>query len=294
MKHNVETLKKSLANANNLHSMVKTMKSLAAVKISRFEEAVNALQDYNAIIERSMIAYLKSSRRKKLEPLSSDKGEQIVIIFGTDLGMVGNYNDDIVEFALNSLENKNRAKFWVFGEKVEASLSKSSIRVSKLYATPDSLMSLKTEITQLIQDLSKITQKQPSTCVSLCHFKFQKGMTYGAQLIKLLPFDHNWYKQLESSPWSSNTIPEVVYDDEHIIQSLIQEFLFVKLFRTCAEAIMAENTARLRYMQHSKKKIEDMIEEVEQEISKLRQSKIDTELFEIISSSEALLSSDES
>ena len=289
MELDLETLKVKLVSARDLLSIVKTMKSLSAVKVSRFEEAVTSLQDYHLITEKAMIAFLNSPLIDEIIKRPVKRNKSIAIITGTDLGMVGNYNDELAQFVLKNT-NRKKTKYWAFGEKILDELKDNLIEVEKLYHTPDSLSSLTTEVTKLVNDLLKEPeiQYELEIEVNLFHFSYERGMTYGTTTTRLLPLDQSWFKEQASRSWSSRIQPTVIYSDETILSTLVKEVLFVKLFKSMAETIMAENTARLRYMQHAEKKIEESIDDLEYELRKTRQQKIDNELFEVIASYEAL------
>ncbi|HLP59113.1 MAG TPA: F0F1 ATP synthase subunit gamma, partial [Candidatus Deferrimicrobium sp.] len=67
------------------------------------------------------------------------------------------------------------------------------------------------------------------------------------------------------------------------------EYLFVSLFRTCAESLASENASRLAAMQRADKNIDEMLEELNGTYHRLRQGAIDEELFDVVSGFEALV-----
>lgn len=75
--------------------------------------------------------------------------------------------------------------------------------------------------------------------------------------------------------------------------ALIREFLFVSLFRACAESLASENASRLQSMQRAEKNIEELLDELHHSFHRLRQSTIDEELFDVIAGFEALRQSQE-
>jgi F-type H+-transporting ATPase subunit gamma len=72
------------------------------------------------------------------------------------------------------------------------------------------------------------------------------------------------------------------------LRALIREYLFVSLFRACAESLASENASRLAAMQRADKNIDELLEELNRTFHRLRQSSIDEELFDVISGFEAL------
>ena len=72
--------------------------------------------------------------------------------------------------------------------------------------------------------------------------------------------------------------------------ALISEYLFVSLFKACAESLASENASRLEAMQRAEKNIGDLLDDLNKKYHRLRQSSIDEELFDVVSGFEALKS----
>ena len=77
-------------------------------------------------------------------------------------------------------------------------------------------------------------------------------------------------------------------DRERTLRALVREYLFVSLFRACAESLASENASRLSAMQRAEKNIDELQEELNRSFHRLRQSNIDEELFDVMSGYEAL------
>jgi ATP synthase F1 gamma subunit len=72
------------------------------------------------------------------------------------------------------------------------------------------------------------------------------------------------------------------------LRALIREYLFISLFRACAESLASENASRLSAMERADKNINELLENLRGAFHRLRQSGIDEELFDVISGFEAL------
>lgn len=86
--------------------------------------------------------------------------------------------------------------------------------------------------------------------------------------------------------------PEIVGDGSKPLRALIREYLFVSLFRACAESLASENASRLAAMQRADKNISDLLLDLKETFHRLRQSGIDEELFDVVSGFEALNTED--
>jgi F-type H+-transporting ATPase subunit gamma len=83
-------------------------------------------------------------------------------------------------------------------------------------------------------------------------------------------------------------LPEVLCGGTATLLALIREYLFISLFRACAESLASENASRLAAMQRADKNIDELLEDLNGTFHRLRQSGIDEELFDVISGFEAL------
>jgi F-type H+-transporting ATPase subunit gamma len=104
----------------------------------------------------------------------------------------------------------------------------------------------------------------------------------------LLPLDEKWRRKLADLPWPTESLSEVVGDNTATLRALVREYLFVSLFRACAESLASENASRLAAMQRADKNIDELLEDLNGTFHRLRQSGIDEELFDVISGFEAL------
>ena len=68
---------------------------------------------------------------------------------------------------------------------------------------------------------------------------------------------------------------------------IVREYLFVSLFKACAESLASENASRLAAMQRAEKNIDELVVNLNQTFRRLRQSSIDEELFEVLSGYES-------
>ena len=95
-------------------------------------------------------------------------------------------------------------------------------------------------------------------------------------------------RDLAKLPWPTKNLPEIIGNITETLRALIREYLFVSLFRACAESLASENASRLAAMQRADKNIDELLENLNGAFYRLRQSGIDEELFEVVSGFEAL------
>jgi F-type H+-transporting ATPase subunit gamma len=120
------------------------------------------------------------------------------------------------------------------------------------------------------------------------HNRPKAGALYDPVSQRLLPLDAQWQRNLANIGWPSGNLPEVMGARTTTLRALIREYLFISLFRACAESLASENASRLAAMQRADKNINDLLNSLHGEFNQLRQSSIDEELFDVISGFDAL------
>ena len=103
-----ESLRRKLEGAIDLKSVVKTMKAMAASNIGQYELAVSSLSDYYRTVALGINAYFREERiettNEKKVLKSKNESSVCAIVFGSDQGLVGQFNDTLTNFVVQTLK----------------------------------------------------------------------------------------------------------------------------------------------------------------------------------------------
>ena len=211
------------------------------------------------------------------------------IVFGSDQGLVGQFNDVLADFvakALGALPGEK--KVWAVGERVQSRLADAGLTPVGLFTVPTSVNAITPLVGQIVLESDANHGKSELAQLYLFHNRPMSRATYEPVSQRLLPLDETWALDLSRLPWPTRNPPEVIGGRERTLQALVREYLFVSLFKACAESLAAENASRLAAMQRAEKNIDDLVENLNQTFRRLRQTSIDEELFEVMSGYESL------
>src|ERR1700686_3098095 len=106
MSDSTASLRRKISSAGDLQSVVRTMKALAASSIGQYEKAVRALADYYRTVELGLGACFREG-----EPAATmvewkaapDEGATGAVVFGSDQGLVGQFNEVVADYAIKTL-----------------------------------------------------------------------------------------------------------------------------------------------------------------------------------------------
>jgi F-type H+-transporting ATPase subunit gamma len=300
MSETTASLRRKIGGAGDLQSVVRTMKAVAASSIGQYEKSVRALADYYRIVELGLGACFRKSGPA---PLIAERKRQTVagaigaVVFGSDQGLVGQFNDVVADYAVKTLAAlPAKPAVWAVGERIHARLSDAGLPLMGLFTVPNSVKAITPLVGQILMESE--TRRSPSATlrtgqgeVAELHLFYNRptsGAVYAPVSQRLLPLDENWRRKLAELPWPTGNLPEVMGGGTTTLRALIREYLFVSLFRACAESLASENASRLAAMQRADKNIDELLEDLNRTFHRLRQSGIDEELFDVISGFEAL------
>jgi F-type H+-transporting ATPase subunit gamma len=289
LSHSAAGLRRKIATAGDLESVVRTMKAMAASSISQYENAVRSLDDYDKTVQLGLLACL----RWRQPGVSGSRDETSAaaigaVVFGTDHGLVGQFNDHLVKFvgeALSRLPGKKMV--WAIGERIQARFEGTALNAGRTMPLPNSISAITPLIGQVLKEVENQRAKGEIRQVYLFHNRPLTGSIYEPVSQRLLPLDAAWQREITNRHWPTKQLPEVMADSEQTLLAFTREYLFVSLFRACAESLASENASRLAAMQRAEKNIEELLESLSRDFHRLRQSAIDEELFDVVSGFEA-------
>jgi F-type H+-transporting ATPase subunit gamma len=286
-----ESLRHKIGSANDLQAVVRTMKALAASNIGQYEQSVRALADYYRTVELGLGACLRDLGPTAL--IADDTAPEPVatnaIVFGSDQGLVGPFNDVIADYAIKTLGGlPGKPQVWAIGERVRGRLADAGLELAGVFAAPNSVRAISALVGQIQVESEARRAKGGDSAVWVFHNRPRSGALYEPVGQRLLPLDATWRRQVTGVAWPTKTLPELMEDGVATLRALVREYLFISLFRACAESLASEHASRLAAMQRADKNIKDLLEDLQATSRRLRQSSIDEELFDVVAGFEAL------
>ena len=289
MSESTEVLRRKINSAEQLGSVVRTMKALAAASIVQYERAVHSLSEYYHAIELGLCVCLRATAPARFgigNHLISSTPTTKAIVFGSDQGLVGQFNDQLATFVLSKLKYIPGDKtIFAVGERISGRLQDAGFSTGRAYTVPGSVAGITPLVSQILID-QESEYDQGETYIF--HNRPVGGQNYEPVKQRLLPLDATWQSTFCQIQWPTKLLPEILGSVESTILALIHEYLFVSLFKAGAESLASENACRLASMQRAQRNIDELLDRLRMLFHQTRQTTIDEELFDVISGFEAL------
>jgi F-type H+-transporting ATPase subunit gamma len=295
MSGTTDTLSRKLTTARDLGAVVRSMKAVAASSVGQYEKAVESLHDYYRTVELGISACLRQAT--STAAVGADKPVRAIgaILFGSDQGLVGRFNEVLMEFAVTKLRSLPGAlkQIWTVGERMQslagaAGSDGAAPPTPRLLRVPNSVEAITPLVGQILIDIEAAREHGAVVEILLFHNRPKSAATYEPVCRRLLPLDAAWRRDMAALSWPTKNPPQVIDAVTPVLQALIREYLFVLLFQACAESLASENTSRLAAMQRAERNIKEMIDQLNGKYHRLRQETIDEELFEVVAGYQSL------
>jgi F-type H+-transporting ATPase subunit gamma len=290
MSDTLASLRRKMHGAQKLEGVVRTMKAMAASSIGQYEAAVRALGEYERCVELGLGVCLRAERPICVnEPPRRAAASVGAIVFGSDQGLVGRFNEVIADFAKKTLDAiAGRKTVWAVGERVEQHLKDAGMALAGQFTVPSSVAAITPLVGRIQVETEAHHAKGEYSQLYVFHNRFESATLFEPVSQRLLPLDAQWRERLTRLRWPTAKLPETLSEPEATLTALVREHLFISLYKACAESLASENGSRLVAMQRAEKNIETLSAALRQTFYRLRQSSIDEELFDVIAGFNAL------
>ncbi|NLO06674.1 MAG: F0F1 ATP synthase subunit gamma [candidate division WS1 bacterium] len=290
----IEILRDKIGTAESLQSVVSTMKSLAAVSIQQLEGVIRSIDEYNRTVELGLQIALRNRPRRVqiVRPVLSDALGAVII--GSDQGMCGQFNEDIVSHAVEDMqqvgvEGAARAILAV-GARTVAHLELAGLTLDDLLATPASPGTISPLVQQIAMQIERWQTERGFDRIFLYYNHRVSAGRYRPSAHRLLPMDAAWLERIAGRRWPTKMLPQIAMPWRPLISELIQQHILVVLNRVIVHSMMSEHTARMQSMQAAEQNIDERLEELRNRFRQTRQTAITAELLDIVSGFEILRS----
>lgn len=292
MSGTLESMRRRIGTAEDLYGVVRVMKALSAASVRQYEAAVESLAEYGRTIEAGLQIALRN-RPESVAPAGAGGGRQAVIVFGSDQGMCGAFNEQVAGFALEQIAalpgERDGITVLAVGARVAGRLEDAGYGPARHFAMPGSIAGVVPAVHGL---LLAVEELRFGGGIDRCLLIHQRPRAHaGSQplALQLLPVDRAWLERLAARPWPSRSLPTCTMDWRELFSALVRQHLFVTLYRAFAESLASENASRLASMQAAERNIQRHLDQLTLDYHQGRQQAITEELLDIVAGFETLM-----
>ena len=291
-----EALRRRLETTEDLRSIVRTMKALATVSIRQYEEAVASLELYARAVDLGMQALLHQRPEAVREMSRQPPVRAAAIVFGSDQGLCGAFNEQIAarffESRLPPNGSGTSGPVLAVGARVAARLQEGGASLAGALTLPSSAPMIGPLVGRILERIDAWRTSDELDGVRLYFNKSDPKAIYRPRAEVLLPIDMAYLRALAAARWRPRALPALSTDWDTLFAAVVREHLFVSLHRAIAESLASEHAVRRAAMHAAEQNIDDRLALLRGEFNQHRQRSITTELLDIVSGYEVLRGED--
>ncbi len=282
---NLKIIRSKIKSVTSIQKVTKAMKMVAAAKLRKSQENMERARPYSERIKKLIANLIVDIDRSLLLLLNKKETIKYVgfIIITADRGLAGSFNTNIIKKAEIEIKKvgQERAILFCIGKKGYEHFYKRNYNISNHYND----FWIKLQYNDAMTIGKDVINAYSNNTIDSMYVIFNYFKNVGSQEIifnQLLPLD------FENE--SNNINKDIIYEPSKIdiVQSLVPKYFNTQIWQYLLESFASEQAARMVAMENATENAKEMIDQLNLEFNKARQSAITTEMLEIVSGAEAL------
>lgn len=284
MAQTLEHLSRKNDTLSSIRGIVHTMKTLSAINASPYEQAAQSIEAYHHTVLQGLAAFIYRTGGISLLTEATQANTRLLVVFGSDHGLCGNYNELLADKVVDYSKSQPIAKQHILciGARMGNALLEQELTPDVVLMPPASADGVGRLAGDIVTRIERLGRGQPLANLAVTLI-FTQRVEHGYQETvtrALLPLDKALLQPQQR--WQSRSLPDYSMSAEALLASLIRNHVFASVFRASAEAMVTENATRLALMQQAEQSVDEQLESVKQELSSVRQDEITNELMDIV------------
>lgn len=278
---NVRSIRTHIKSVESTRKITKSMKMVAAAKLKRTQQAMNALRPY-ADAAGEMLAHLGADAAARDNPFLQKREVRRVcyVLFVGSRGLCGVYNTALLKYCEGLAERETREFFLlVCGRWGREQLAASALPVRETINTLSDAPTPE-EAARLADKLRALYLSGEADEIVLVYERYYSALRQEPETLRLLP--------IEPPPAEGEKRYLLEPDARTIADTLAEMYLVNTLYAVLLEAKTGEHSARMTAMTAATDNTEQLLETLNLELNHARQNAITKEITEIVGGANAL------
>src|SRR3954470_19504365 len=306
----LKDVKSRIASVKNIQKITRAMEMVAAARLRRAEQRIEALRPYAGAIRRMTRQAAEAAGNVPNLPILNEHESEdtvaILLVTG-DRGLAGAFNSQIVRAGIragNEYESGGKSTVWyASGRRGVSSLSfrgKDAAGSSPGFTDRPAYANAR----EIAADLMAAYIDGEVDRVEIVYNRYVSPLTQEVTRETLLPLQH---ATIMGDDGEADTLGERASEgDEHaddgkhalveyepdpdaILERLIPAYVEISIYRALLESTASEHGARMTAMRNASENAGDIIKDLTLEFNRERQAAITQEIMEVVAGAESLV-----
>jgi F-type H+-transporting ATPase subunit gamma len=296
-------VKTRIGSVKNIQKITRAMEMVAAARLRRAEQRIEALRPYAGAIRRMtrQAAEAAGSEISGLPVLQEHDSEDVVamLLVTGDRGLAGAFNSQIIRAGLraaSALESDGRKiAYSAVGRRGVSTLTfRGKDPVGRYVGFTD--RPAYADAREIAQDLVSAYVDGKTDRVEIFYNGYISPLTQEVRRETLLPLQQATILEgterdregTDEDDASVHALVEYEPDPEEILAQLIPDYVEISVYRALLESTASEHGARMTAMRNASENAGEIIEDLTLEMNRARQAEITQEIMEVVAGAESL------
>jgi F-type H+-transporting ATPase subunit gamma len=296
-------VKNRISSVRNIQKITRAMEMVAAARLRRAEQRIEALRPYASAIRRMTRRTVEAVENIPNMPLleEHERVERVGLLLVTgDRGLAGAFNSQIVRAGNRrgqELRDEGKEAVWyASGRRGVGSLRFRGLDVTAAYEGFTDRPAF-ADARDIAGDLATAYADGKVDRVEIIYNHYVSPLTQTVSRDVLLPLqaideltsdEDETAEEAAEEERSSRTAWLYEPEPEEILQRLVPDYIEISIFRALLESTASEHGARMTAMRNAQENAGDMIEGLTLEMNRQRQAEITQEIMEVVAGAEGL------
>src|SRR3954469_10441911 len=300
-------VKSRISSVKNIQKITRAMEMVAAARLRRAEQRIEALRPYASAIRRMTRQAAEAAQNVPNLPIlqEHDTVSNVGMLLVTgDRGLAGAFNSQIVRAGIRAAgELDSEALWFASGRRGVSSLTFRGRDVRGEY-TGFTDRPAYANAREIAADLMTAYIDGDVDRVDIFYNRYISPLTQEVTRETLLPLQHatifedsdeeslggraGGEDEEESSDTGHSALVEYEPGPEEILQRLVPAYVEISIYRALLESTASEHGARMTAMRNASENASDLIKDLTLQMNRERQAEITQEIMEVVAGAESL------
>ncbi len=290
----LQDMKRQIESIQNTAKMTGAMQTISAVKLSRARDRLERIRPYTGEMQQMMQDI--ASRAGGDNPLLVGREEVnnvAVCTVTSDRGLAGPFNAQVLRLTMDFHQEQNANIVQVVtGRKAVEFFRFGGVSIEEAFVGFSDIPSFE-KAQEIGRHLTQLFEDEEADEVHLVYNQFQSALVQRPTRTRLLPVAPEGMDEEESEEEgdeeNGSSVPfEFVPEADELLDRLVPKYVETVVFRALFESAAGEHGSRMTAMKSATDAANEMAEDLQQQMNKMRQAAITQEIIEIAAAAEAL------
>jgi F-type H+-transporting ATPase subunit gamma len=296
-----------ISSVKNIEKITRAMQMVAAARLRRAEQRIEALRPYAGAIRRMTRQAAEAAENIPNVPIlfeHEQENDVALLLVTGDRGLAGAFNSQIIRAGVRAAaEHESDGKsvsYYASGRRGVSSLSfRGKEPVGRYIGFSD--RPAYSDAREIAEDLMSAYVDEKVDRVEIFYNGYISPLRQVVRRETLLPLQEASIlddededeegeedERREEPAADHRALVEYEPDPEEILKRLVPDYVEISVYRALLESTASEHGARMTAMRNASENAKELIEDLTLEMNRARQAEITQEIMEVVAGAEAL------